>query len=373
MRRSPWTTFCASALTMVAFGCGGTEQEKKEIIREQVADSAFKPSSLENTIEGLIAELTDAESEDFKISVITKPFGGYWEPVKVGANRAMGELDLQGQVEAPTDEDDPDITTERQAEIVKSRREDGYGGIGLAPMRDVLEEEVARLVKGGVPVVTFDTDIADSKRQLYIGTNNSEAGKTAGQTLAKLLAKKTEGTIIILGYDDTDWSDGYARSMGAKEALEDAGFTVKVHRVGWTETEVENDMEVLPQMAKDADPPLAGMLGMFSNAYRCAQIVEGLGYEPGEIKIAAFDFEPDTIDYMDKGYIQATHVQRQYYMGYLVPYAIYSLRVLGVEKTIDVLGDQMIDEERFDTGVDVIQDDQVDEYNDFLDTLGISG
>lgn len=30
-----------------------------------------------------------------------------------------------------------------------------------------------------------------------------------------------------------------------------------------------------------------------------------------------FDFEPATLAYMDGGYIQVTHVQRQYYVGYL--------------------------------------------------------
>jgi ribose transport system substrate-binding protein len=102
-------------------------------------------------------------------------------------------------------------------------------------------------------------------------------------------------------------------------------------------------------------------------------VAEDLGYEAGDIKIVAFDFEPDTLDYMEKGYIQATHVQRQYYMGYLVPYAIYSIRVLGMKATRDALGDRMIDSSRFDTGVDVIQADQVDAYGDFLDSLGIGG
>jgi len=364
-----------AAVSVLAMGCGGDDNEgaeKKQIERVEVADSDFKPTELEATIDDLVEALTETEADSFEMTVVTKPFGGYWEPVKVGANRAMAELELTGQVEAPTDEDDPDVTTEAQIEIVKNRREEGYGGLGIAPMRESLAEEMDAFVAAGAPVVTIDSDLPESDRHLYIGTNNGEAGRSAGETLLNLLTEDS-GTVIILGYPDEDWPDGYARSMGASEVLEAAGYDVIVHRVGWSEDEVATDMEVLPGMVESADPPVVGMLGMFSNAYRCAEIVEGLGYEPGEVKIAAFDFEPDTLSYMESGYIQATTVRRQYYMGYLVPYAIYSIRVLGLDATVDLLQDQMIDDERLDTGVDVVEADQVDEYNDFLDTLGIGG
>ena len=112
---------------------------------------------------------------------------------------------------------------------------------------------------------------------------------------------------------------------------------------------------------------------MFSNAFRGAEVAEMAGFSAGDLKIVAFDFEPDTLDYVESGFIQATHVQRQYYMGYLVPYAIYSIKVLGLDETIDLLGDHMIDDERFDTGVDVIEADQIDDYTEFLDSLGIGG
>ena len=115
------------------------------------------------------------------------------------------------------------------------------------------------------------------------------------------------------------------------------------------------------------------MVGMFSNAFRAAEVAEQFGLEPGDIKIAAFDFEPDTLKYMESGYIQATHAQRQYYMGYLLPYAMYSIKVLGFEATTDILKDQMVGPNKFDTGIDVVRADQIDEFGDFLDSLGIGG
>jgi ribose transport system substrate-binding protein len=374
MKRILWVSCGSAALAISGLGCSDSSDtaEKKEITRVEVPESPFKPTELEATIEGLVDSLRDTEDQSFEMSVVTKPFGGYWEPVKVGANRAMAELNLDGQVEAPVEDDNPDVTEEDQIAMLEQRHSEGYGGIGLAPYRDSVADEVNKLVDDGVPVVTLDSDLADSKRQLYVGTNNGEAGKTAGATLANLL-EGSVGSVLILGYDQEDWPDGYARSQGAKEVLEDAGFTVSIHKIGWSEEEIASDNEVLPDKITNADPPLVGILGMFSNAYRGAEMAEQLGYEPGELKMAGFDFEPQTLAYMEGGYIQATHVQRQYYMGYLVPYALYSIRVLGMDATIDSLADQMIDTERFDTGIDVVQADQVDDYNDFLDTLEIGG
>jgi ribose transport system substrate-binding protein len=365
---------------LAAAGCsdGDGGASKKEIARVDVPDSPFKPAGLEKAIDGLVKALGETDEQTFAMSVVTKPTGPYWEPIKVGANRAIAELGVTGQVEAPPSvasvdaETDANVATEAQIKILKTRRKDGYGGIGLAPMRDDLTEEVDALVKAGAPVVTFDSDLPDSKRQLYIGTNNAEAGKTAGETLAGLITESS-GSVLVLGHDDKAWADGYARTMAAKDALENAGFTVTVYKLGWSEEEVAAAAVDLPDLITNADPPMVGIVGMFSNAFRGGEAVESLGYEPGEIKVAAFDFEPNTVSYMQKGYIQATHVQRQYYMGYLLPYAIYSIRVLGLDETVKILSKQMIDDSRCDTGVDVIEADQVDDYNDFLDTLGVGG
>jgi len=364
------------ALGLVACGENKDESGNKEITRVEVADSPFRPDDLEKSIDNLVDALGDSASEEMEITVITKPLNsGYWEPVRVGANRAMGELELVGQVEAPVvseDDDSQEVVAGRQSDLFKQRREDGYNGIAIAPMDNSLTEEINAAVDQDVVTVTLDSDLPDSARQLYVGTNNRQAGYTAGQTLAGLITE-TRGTVYCLGTADPSWVDGYERTAGAAEALEEAGFTAVMHTIGWGPETIENDFTVLTDALENADPPVVGMVGMFSNAFRAAEVAEQFGLEPGDIKIAAFDFEPDTLKYMESGYIQATHAQRQYYMGYLLPYAMYSIKVLGFEATTDILKDQMVGPNKFDTGIDVVGADQVDEFGEFLDSLGIGG
>ncbi|MFK4997425.1 substrate-binding domain-containing protein [Bacillus sp. N9] len=42
---------------------------------------------------------------------------------------------------------------------------------------------IDRAVNQGIPVITFDTDLEDSKRLSYIGTDNYEAGYKVGEAL----------------------------------------------------------------------------------------------------------------------------------------------------------------------------------------------
>jgi ribose transport system substrate-binding protein len=302
-----------------------------------------------------------------------KQLTGYWEPIKVGTNRAFGELGVQGTLIAPPEGLSDNDSAAAQLQIVHDERtQGGYKGFGLAPNQDILTDDINAAVDAGIPVVTIDSDLPNSKRQIYVGTLNTEAGQTGAQTLAAMLPA-APGTIIILGHDATDWPDGYNRTMGAKTVLDGLGYTTIIRKSTWTTDGGQMDADAMTAMIQTADPPVVGMLGVFSNAFHCAEAAAAAGKAAGDIKIAAFDFDPQTLANMQSGMIQATHVQRQYYMGYLLPYVLYSINALGLDKTKEILAPHMVDAYRFNTGLDVVGASQVTDYNNFLDALGISG
>src|SRR6187455_269267 len=110
------------ALGLAACGENKDTSESKEITRVEVADSPFKPNDLEKAIDDLVGALGKSSAVDMEVTVITKPLNsGYWEPVRVGANRAMGELELTGQVEAPVvgEDDDSAKAAGLQVELFK--------------------------------------------------------------------------------------------------------------------------------------------------------------------------------------------------------------------------------------------------------------
>ncbi len=345
--------------------------QKKTVVRSAMQDSVFKPVALEATVGDLVDAINQTDNKDLELGVILKQLTDYYEPIQLGASRALGELKVTGGVVAP-DESAGQIAIDKENVLMQANRESGYDGYGVAPFEKGNQPEIDLAVDAGMHVVTIDSDLAESKRDLYLGTINAEGGATAGGTLKGLLSGGT-GTVILLGHDDPGWPDGYDRTMAAKGVLEAAGYTVVIRKTDWSETGEAADAAALATLISEANPPVVGMMGMFSNAHRCATAAEAAGLTASTVTIAAFDFDPKTVEYMRSGMIKATHAQRQYYMGYLTPYVLYGMDVLGVAKTKALLSGQMVDDYRFNTGLDVINATQLDQYYSFLDSLGVGG
>ncbi len=354
--------------------CSSTDTgapETKTVTRVQVPASEFKPVQLEDTINTLVTEIGKTAPKQLQLGVVLKDLTSYWVPVKVGANRAFGELGVSGVVLAPV-QGTPDEATASQVQLLQDRENAGYDGIGLAPLAATLDDEINAFEDAGTPVVTIDSDQADSKRQLYVGTANYSAGSTAGQTLVNLLPGGG-GTVIVFGTTDQTWPDGINRTQGAIDVLQAAGYTVSVHTTDWTDDLQAQDVTDMTALLQNSDPPAVGMISMFSPTYLCARAADAAGLTGDDVAIVGFDFEPETLTWMQSGLVKATHAQRQYYMGYLVPYVLYSMKTLGADRTLEILSPEMVDATSFDSGIDVVAADKVDAYNAFLDSLGISG
>lgn len=363
-----------AGLALALSACGSTDDtgaSKKSVSRVEIPASEFKPVALEDTINTLVTEIGKTSPKQLQLGVVLKDLVGYWEPVKVGANRAFGELGVSGVVLAPV-QGSTDEATNSQVQLLQERENAGYDGLGLAPLADPLAAEIDNFEDQGTPVVTIDSDQPNSKRELYVGTANYDAGHTAGDTLVGLLPGGA-GTVIVLGTAQTQWQDGFNRTQGALDALEAAGYTAVVHETDWTDDLQAQDVVDMTALLQNSDPPAVGMLSMFSPTYLCGRAAEAAGLTGDDVTIVGFDFEPETLTYMQSGMVKATHAQRQYYMGYLVPYVLYSMKALGAERTLEILSPEMTDAVRFNSGIDVVPAEKVDSYNAFLDSLGISG
>lgn len=63
----------------------------------------------------------------------------------------------------------------------------GYNALGVAPMASDVSLEIDAFAESGAPLVTIDGDLADSRRSLYIGMINREAGEASAHTLVDLM------------------------------------------------------------------------------------------------------------------------------------------------------------------------------------------
>jgi ribose transport system substrate-binding protein len=163
----------------------------------------------------------------------------------------------------------------------------------------------------GVEVLTVDSDTAGKDapaRRAYIGTNNLQAGKVAGE-IAKLLLPHGGEVVAFVGTMDADNAkqrvDGFKQGAGDKlklaEVMEDQADAAKAR---------ENVAAALLKHKNLAMP-----FGIYSyDAPAIAEEVAASG-KRDKLKILTFDAEVNTMKAIKAGQIDATVVQNTYDMG----------------------------------------------------------
>ena len=326
---------------------------------------------LETVLDAVAAELNATTPRpDLKLSIIPKHLDGFFAPVVDGAENAIVELGVDGAVNSEIFDSNEaadaveKLMVETQVDYVQAAIDAKYDGIALAPMNNSLVPYIDAAVESGAVTVTFDNDEPTSKRHVYIGTVNEDAGMVAAATLVRLM-QSTTGTVVVLGYADTDWQAGLERTVSASDILGTSGYNAVVVTTGWDN---QIDVAALTEALQNANPPAVGMLGLFSNSYLCATAAQSAGADD-TLTIVGFDMDPETVAYMKDGLIAATHAQRLYYTGYLTAYFLTAANLLGLDKTKALFANIMVEDDVVYTGLDVVEADSLEEYSAFLSTL----
>ena len=219
-------------------------------------------------------------------------------------------------------------------------------------------------------MLNTDSDATGSARSMYIGMSDYDAGVAAGKAALDILG---EGKVVgLVGYATAQ--NAQDRIAGVNDALEGTGLELVEVLLDDIKPEVAlSNAQTAMQKYED----LAGFITFYSyDGPAACQAVKQAGKE-GEVKIIAFDAEPETQRCMEDGAVQAMIGQRVYFYGYLSGWIMYAMSILGEEATMELLDpylDELGDEGkiRLNTGVDVILADSFEEYKAYLNSIGIA-
>lgn len=104
-----------------------------------------------------------------------------------------------------------------------------YDGIALlAPDMPPVKLAINALVRAGVQVVTLFSDVAGSKRAVYVGCDNRAAGRTAGLLLGRMAGKQT--ATLLLASQATRLSGEIDRRIGFAQVVEERFAHLRVQR-----------------------------------------------------------------------------------------------------------------------------------------------
>lgn len=87
-----------------------------------------------------------------------------------------------------------------QADALRKRTARNTDGIALiAAEAPEVQNEIARLTREGVPVLTLVSDLPRSERSVYVGPDNVVAGRTAASFMGRFVGQKAGAILMIAG------------------------------------------------------------------------------------------------------------------------------------------------------------------------------
>ena len=208
---------------------------------------------------------------------------------------------------------------------------------------DALGPIIDRVLKAGIPVVTFNTDNPNSKRLAFAGQDLVQSGREAGKLMGKTLDGK--GKVLIATLDAAaQWS--LDREKGAREALK-AFPGIEVVNTLNTGTDPQKIYAAI-ENAMLANPSITGILSLECCSTPAAGTWVQRNKAEDKVKVVGFDLLDQTVQLIQSGDVQATIDQAPERQGYE-----------AVDLLVNFLHGKPIDS--IDTGVKVYTKDNIAE------------
>jgi ribose transport system substrate-binding protein len=230
----------------------------------------------------------------------------YWQEAQAGFLDPARALGVKGELIGPA-------TYDPDAEVGMFRRivEQHPAGICLSAARpEVFQAEVDKAVAQGIPVICVDADVPDSKRVLYIGTDNFKAGRESLKRMAALIPGK--GNIAVISIPGQRNLDD--RVAGVADALKNFP-ALKLTKILDDKGDARSAFDQVSELIQKKEKVNGIICLEATGGSGAAEALHRFNME-GKLPIVAFDNDPETLDWIDRGVITATITQKPYVMSY---------------------------------------------------------
>ena len=268
----------------------------------------MKKLLLATTVAAALLGLAGASQSQGKktLAFVVNGASDFWKAAEAGVKKAQGELPNYTLVFKYPEQSSAAIQTRMMDDLVAA----GVAGIMVSAVDPKTMGDALNRVGGQVALFTTDSDAPNSKRIVYIGSSNVDAGKQAGQLMLKALPNggKCMGFVGLPGADN------------ARERIEGVKETIKGSKIELVDVRADDiDQTRAKRNVEDtitARPEINCMVGFYS--YNTPRIYEALkeAGKIGKVTIIGFDEDPITLGGVKEGTIVGTVVQQPYEWGY---------------------------------------------------------
>ena len=280
---------------------------------------------------------------DIKVALVAPAASDFWAIVAAGAKKGGEDYKVDTETITPSQASTAEQRT--QLEDLLSR---GVKYIAIAPYDAKNQVDMINDACTKATVITTDSDAPASKRLCYVGTNNYEAGKKAGELLKKALPNGGKVWMFVATLDMQNAAD---RVKGIMDTVKGTKITILGVK---TDEADRNKAKSNVENAIVATPDLAALVGIFS--YNGPAIADAVteAHKEHQLKIVCFDEDGATLKGVRDGIIEGTVVQDPFKFGHE---CVRVLAAIARSQDPGIPPSKVID-----TGVQIVDKTNVDKF-----------
>jgi ribose transport system substrate-binding protein len=232
----------------------------------------------------------------------------YWQAAEAGFLDAAKALGVKAELVGPQGyQPNAEVGVFRQM----AEQSPPPAGICVSAARpELFQAEIDKAIAQGIPVICVDSDVPASKRVMYIGTDNTKAGQESLKRMAAILNNK--GNIAVLTIQGQRNLDD--RVAGVADSLSNFP-SLKLTKILDDKGDPGTANDLISELIQKKEKVDGIICLEASGGSGAAEALHRFNME-GKVPIVAFDDDPETLSWIERGAIAATIAQKPYVMSY---------------------------------------------------------
>lgn len=277
----------------------------RSYVREEVRERVLRIADEQGYVSPREAHLREGGSrqELLRLGVLLPSWGfghQFLEEAQRGIDEAKAELEDSNVevIERQCDTDLPGETVQRLREL----KEKGVRGIAVCALQDhVIEKELMSMKEAGISVVTFNTDLPRSGREIFVGEDIRRSGRLAAQMMSKSVR---QGEQILIALGNRKFDGHRLRLEGFEERMRELGMPAEDLIVAETFNDYGTTLHEVSEAIR-LHPQLRGIYMANLSVTACAEVVRAYNMK-GQIHVICHDINDGIRQLMREGYIDYT-------------------------------------------------------------------
>lgn len=281
----------------------GVSDEVRKRVMEIAAALDYKPN--------IIGKALNNQKNPFLIGIIIPPdTNPFFSDIKKGISAAYQELkDFGVEIDCQVMKS---LDAKEQLNNIDYLLEKGISALVLAAIEDqIIRDAINKMADNRIPVVTFNSDITETRRLCFVGQDLVKSGRVAAELLGKVL--QGQGRVAVI--------TGSHHVLAHNQRVE--GFNTLL-AAEYPEIEIVASFETLDQDAVSFERTLAALEEHpdLNGIYIAAGGIGGackaikLAGQGQRIRVICTDFITDTIEFMKEGVVDFAIGQDPFAQGY---------------------------------------------------------